>query len=301
MSTSSPSFVAARPSVWRRAADYLALSKPKIMLMELVTVAAATVAAVHGAPDARLLGHALLGTFLVAAGASVGNQWLEWRSDALMDRTADRPLPSARMSRGEVAAFGAVVTLGGVAYLWTLVNPATAAIGALTWFVYVCLYTPLKSRSTSNVTVGAVSGALPILMGWTAAGRPLDVGAAVLFAVVFLWQFPHVMAVGWIYRRQYAAAGLRMVPVVDPSGRRAGRVATAGALALLPVSLLPAAIGMAGPWYLCWAAGLGLWQALRAFQFLAGRDDRTARALFRATLAYLPALLTWIAVGLLRP
>jgi protoheme IX farnesyltransferase len=278
-------------------ADYVVLSKPKIMLMELVTVAAAAVVAGSGAPEFWLLAHTLLGTFFVAAGASAWNQWIESDSDALMSRTARRPLAAARMTSREVAWFGTVAALAGVAYLGFAVNPSTAALGALTWLVYVAIYTPLKSRSPLNTAVGSVSGALPILMGWTAVGRPLDFSAAVLFTVVFLWQFPHVMAVAWIYRRQYGAAGLKMLPVVDPSGRRAGVQAVASALVLVPISLLPALLGLAGPSYVVAASALGLWQTRRAFAFSRNRNDRTARALFRATLFYLPALLLWLAAG----
>jgi protoheme IX farnesyltransferase len=299
MSISTPSYAPARSAAWQRAADYLALSKPKIMLMELVTVAVGAVVAGSGAVDFWLLVHTLLGTFLVAAGASAWNQWLEPHSDALMDRTADRPLAAARMTSWEVASFGTAAALIGVAYLGLRVNPSTAAVGALTWLIYVGVYTPLKSRSPVNTAVGAVSGALPILMGWTAVGRPLDLGAATLFSIIFLWQFPHVMAVAWIYRRQYGAAGLKMLPVVEPAGRRAGVQAVATALALVPVSLLPTVLGFAGPLYLIWALALGLWQWCRAVSFLLCRDDRTARALFRATLIYLPALLLWLAAGLL--
>jgi protoheme IX farnesyltransferase len=299
MSTSTPSYAPVHSAAWRRAADYLVLSKPKIMLMELVTVAAAAVLAASGAPEFWLLAHTLLGTFLVAAGASAWNQWIESDSDALMGRTAARPLAAARMTSREVAWFGTVAALAGVAYLGFLVNPPTAAVGALTWLVYVALYTPLKSRSPINTAVGSVSGALPILMGWTAVGRPLDLGAATLFAVVFLWQFPHVMAVAWIYRRQYGVAGLKMLPVVDPSGLRAGIHAVVAAAVLIPVSLAPARLDLAGPSYLFCAVALGAGQLYRSAAFLRRRDDRTARALFRATLIYLPTLLLWLAAGML--
>lgn len=300
MSISCPSRAPACSAVWRRVADYVTLSKPKIMLMELLTVAVGAVAADVGAPEPWLLIHALAGTFLVAAGASAWNQWLEPRSDALMERTANRPLAAARMTGVEVALFGSTAALLGVAHLALMVNPTTAALGALTWFIYVGVYTPLKSRSSTNTAVGAVSGALPIVMGWTAVGGSLDLGAAVLFSIVFLWQFPHVMAVAWIYRRQYGAAGLKMLPVVDPSGRRAGVWAAAAALVLAPVSLLPTLIGPAGPAYLAWALALGVGQLYCAWAFLLSRNDRTARALFRATLIYLPALLLWLAADLLR-
>jgi len=299
MNTSTSSYAPVRSVGWQRAADYLVLSKPKIMLMELVTVAVAAVVAGAGASDFGLLVHTLLGTFLVAAGASAWNQWLEPHSDALMNRTADRPLAAARMTSREVAFFGTAAALVGVAYLGLLVNPRTAAVGALTWLIYVGVYTPLKSRTPANTAVGAVSGALPVLMGWTAVGAPLDLGAATLFSVVFLWQFPHVMAVAWIYRRQYGAAGLKMLPVVEPTGRRAGVQAVATSLVLVPVSLMPTVLGFAGSLFLIWALALGLWQWRRAVAFLSCRNDRTARALFRATLIYLPALLLWLAAGLL--
>jgi protoheme IX farnesyltransferase len=297
MTTPTPSYVAVRSLAWQRAADYLELAKPKIMLMELVTVAVASVVANAGVPNLWLLAHALFGTFLVAAGASAWNQWLEPHTDALMDRTADRPLPAARLTGREVALYGTAAALTGVAYLGLLVNLPTAALGALTWLIYVGIYTPLKSRSPANTAVGAVAGALPILMGWTAVGGRLDLGAATLFLIVFLWQFPHVMAIAWIYRQQYAAAGLKMLPVVDPTGLRAGARAVAAALALVPVSLLPAMIGFAGPMYFIWALALGLGQLSCAVAFLLRRDDQTARVLFRVTLIYLPALLLGLAAA----
>lgn len=298
MSTSSASYVPARSLLWQRAADYIALSKPKIMLMELVTVAVAAVVANSGLPDRWLLTHTLLGTFLVAAGAAAWNQWLERHSDAFMDRTAGRPLPAARLPSREAVWFGSACALIGVGYLALAVNPLTAALGALTWLIYVAIYTPLKSRSPVNTPVGAVSGALPILMGWTAVGGSLNLMAATLFLIVFLWQFPHVMAIAWLYRRQYAAAGLKMLPVVEPTGRRAGAQAVLGALALVPLSLLPALISFASPAYFIWALALSLGQLIFALVFLWRRNEQTARALFRATLIYLPALLVWLAAGL---
>lgn len=297
MSTSITSYAPARSPAWQRAADYLALSKPKIMLMELVTVAVGAVVANSGLPDFWLLVHALSGTFLVAAGAAAWNQWLERDSDAFMKRTAGRPLPAARLPSREAVWFGTITALIGVAYLGLAVNLLTAALGALTWLVYVVIYTPLKSRSPVNTPVGAVSGALPILMGWTSVGGRMNLTAATLFLIVFLWQFPHVMAIAWIHRREYAAAGLKMLPVVDPTGRRAGAQAVVAALALLPVSLLPAMISFAGPGYFIWALGLSLGQLFCSAAFLLRMNDQTARALFRATLIYLPALLFWLAAG----
>ncbi|MBF6592615.1 MAG: protoheme IX farnesyltransferase, partial [Ktedonobacterales bacterium] len=297
MSISTASYVAARATSWQRAQDYLELTKPKIVLMELVTVAVAGVVASGGAPNVWLVLHALLGTVLVGAGASAWNQWLERHSDALMPRTAERPLPGGRLGSREVVLLGSLASLSGVIYLGLLTNVLTAALGAATWVLYVGVYTPLKARSPFNTVVGAVAGALPILMGWTAVGGRLGLSAATLFLIVFLWQFPHFMAIAWIYRRQYAAAGLKMLSVVDPSGVRAGAQAVWGALALVPVSLLPALISSAGPTYFVWALTLGVGQLVCATLFWLKMNDHSARVLLRASLVYLPALLMWLLIG----
>lgn len=300
MSMPAASYAQSRFVVWQRVCDYVELTKPRIAVLELVTVAVAAVLASAGAPDLRTLLHALIGTTMIAASASAWNQLLERETDALMERTADRPLPAGRLSVREVAVFGSVLALVGVGYLAMLVNPLTAAFGAITWALYVCIYTPLKSRSYANTMIGAVAGAMPILMGWAAAGEPLDLAAATLFLIVFLWQFPHFMAIAWIYRRDYAAAGLQMLPVVDPSGLRAGGQAVLAALALLPVSLLPSMVSFAGPLYFLWALFLGAAQIGCAAFFLFRLSDQSARILLRASLVYLPALLIWLMLGPLR-
>lgn len=297
MSISTASYVVARPSSWQRALDYVELTKPKIVLMELVTVVVAGVVASGGAPDVWLLLHAMIGTLLIGAGASAWNQWLERDSDALMPRTAERPLPAGRLGSREVVLLGSLASLAGVIYLGLLTNALTTALGATTWALYVAIYTPLKAQSPFNTVVGAVAGALPILMGWTAVGGSLGLGAATLFLIVFLWQFPHFMAIAWIYRRQYAAAGLKMLPVVDPSGSRAGAQAVIAALALVPVSLVPAVTGVAGPDYFLWALALGIGQCLCAVVFLMRMNDASARTLLRASLIYLPAVLVWLTFG----
>jgi protoheme IX farnesyltransferase len=297
MSISTASCLPVRAQGWQRASDYIELTKPKIVVMELVTVAVAAVVASGGSPDLWFLAHAVVGTVLVAAGASAWNQWLERHTDGLMDRTAERPLPAARLSGREVTAIGTLASAAGTVYLGLFVNWLTAALGALTWLIYVCVYTPLKSRSPSNTAVGAVAGAMPVLMGWTAVGGRLNLSAATLFLIVFLWQFPHFMAIAWIYRRQYAAAGLKMLPVVDPSGWRAGSQAVMAALALVPVSLLPSVISFAGPAYFVWALLLSVGQLLCAVLFLTRMSDQTARVLLRASLVYLPSLLLWLTAG----
>jgi protoheme IX farnesyltransferase len=210
-----------------------------------------------------------------------------------MERTADRPLPAGRLGSSEVLTFGIAGGVLGVFYLALAVNVLTAVLGLLSWVLYVLVYTPLKTRTSANTLVGAVAGALPILMGWTAVGQPLSMKAATLFLIVFLWQFPHFMAIAWIYRREYAAAGMRMLSVVEPTGMRAGGQAVMAALALVPVSLVPAVLPMAASAhvYFAWALLLGICQAACAIAFLVRLDERSARRLLRASLVYLPALL----------
>lgn len=273
-----------------RAADYLELTKPKIAVLELVTVATAAFLA---GPNVVVLLHALVGTALVAASASALNQWFERSIDLRMDRTHDRPLPAGRLGAGEVFTLGIVLMVVGTAYLAFQVNLLTAGLGLLSWALYVLVYTPLKSRTPANTMVGAVAGAVPVLMGWSAMGAPFDLRAGALFLIVFLWQFPHFMAIAWIYRDEYSKAGLMMLTVVDPTGVRAGAQAVIASLALLPVSLIPAVLPMATnvvPYFL-WATVLGVGLLVASVVFLIGRNLATARWLLRASLVYLPAIL----------
>lgn len=279
-----------------RVADYWELTKPKIATLVLVTVAVAALIGSWGPPEPVLIIHALVGTALVAASASAFNQLIERHSDARMRRTADRPLPAARLSTGEVVWFGAATILVGVVYLAVMVNWLTAALGLLTWALYVLAYTPLKSRTPSNTAVGAVAGALPVLMGWAAVDGPFTwsvggIKAAALFTIVFLWQFPHFMAIAWIYRDEYRAAGLKMLSVVDPSGRRAGAQAVVSALLLIPVSLIPTMMRLTGPAYFAAALLLGVMYLAWSVRFFWRRDEASARGLLRVSLVYLPTVL----------
>ena len=289
--TTSVTYADRRTVLSARAADYLELTKPRIGVLVLLTVAVSSLVAGNGWVDSAILSHTLLGTALVAASASALNQLLERKSDAKMPRTADRPLPGGRLSGRQVLWFGGVTIVAGAVYLAVAVNLLTAALGLLTWAMYVWIYTPLKSRTPANTAVGAVAGALPVLMGCSAAGAPLGLSALTLFLIVYLWQFPHFMAIAWIYRLQYRSAGLQMLPSVDLSGWRAGRQAIVAGLALLPVSLLPAlSLEHGGGMYFAWALALGLGQLACAAAFFARRSDATARRLLRASLVYLPAL-----------
>src|SRR5262245_53512413 len=239
MSSSSIAIVQPRVAFLGRVADYIELTKPRIAVLELVVVLAAGIVATWGQPNPLLLAHAMFGTLLVASSASAFNQWLERRPDARMARTASRPLPAGRLSGGESLVFAVICLFAGVSYLTWLVNLTCAACALLTWAIYVLAYTPLKKTSALNTAVGAVAGALPVLIGWTAVGGPLDARAVALFLTLFLWQFPHFMAIAWLYRRDYSQAGYKMLTVVEPTGRRAGRQAAVAALALIPVSMVP--------------------------------------------------------------
>ncbi len=286
-----------RESLLARAADYVELTKPRIASLVLVTVVVAAFVADWGPPGVWLLLHTLVGTALVAASASALNQWLERDTDALMARTENRPLPAGRLSGGEVVAFGLASVVLGTAYLAACVGWTTAGLGLLTWVLYVVVYTPLKRRTPANTVVGAVAGALPVLMGWTAVGAPLDLRAWSLFLIVFLWQFPHFMAIAWIYRHDYAAAGLKMLSTVDPSGFRAGAQAIIAALVLVPVSLVPCLSQPAGGLLLAWALVLGVGQLVCAMLFCVQKSEPSARRLLMASLVYLPAMMGLLALG----
>ncbi|MEM9187166.1 MAG: heme o synthase [Planctomycetota bacterium] len=274
-------------------ADYAELAKPRITVLELVTVVAAmqlAVAATGASWEPASLVAMMLGTTLLAASANTLNQYLEVRHDRVMKRTADRPLPTGRMQRGEAAAFGIASVAVGVTLLTFGVNGVTAGLGLLCWFLYVAVYTPMKRVSPWNTFVGAVSGAIPIVMGWTAGGGPLDLAAAGLFAVLFCWQYPHFMAIAWLCREDYAAAGYKMTTVVEPTGRRAGAHAMVGAALLAPASLLPAiALSSTGAvFYACAVLVLAAALFYVAARFYQNRCDATARKLLRGSLIYLP-------------
>jgi protoheme IX farnesyltransferase len=296
MSTSTLTVTQPRTAVLSRLFDYVELTKPRIAVLELVVVVAAGCMATWGQPDPRLLLLAIFGTLLVAASASAANQWIERRQDARMTRTVSRPLPAGRLGSREALVFAAVCLVAGTLQLALFVNLACAAWALAAWAMYVLAYTPLKTASTMNTTVGAVAGALPVLIGWTAVGGALDHRAAALLLVLFLWQFPHFMAIAWLYRRDYTQAGYQMLTVVEPTGRRAGWQAVIAALALIPVSLVPmlAIPGQGVVLYVAGAALLGAGQLIFAALFWQRATDWRARLLLRASLVYLPTLLVML-------
>ena len=272
--------------------DFVELTKPRIALMVLFTVAIGAMLATPAVPDVALLVSTLIGTGMVAAGASALNQLLERRSDAQMHRTESRPLPAGRLQPMEVLFFGLALSTGGLVWLAvTGRHPIAAAVAAVTHLSYVFVYTPLKSRTTMNTLVGAVPGALPPIIGWTSVTGTLDWQAAAIFLIVFLWQVPHFLAIAWIYREDYARAGLKMLPVADADGALTGRQMVLYCLALMPVSLLPVLHQKAGWIYGLGAVALGLLFLAAAIGFSANHTNARARRVLRASLVYLPALL----------
>lgn len=278
-----------RDALLAKPLDYAALTKPRIIVLELVVVVVAALLSGWDPTEPRILAFTLAGTALVAGSASALNQWLERERDKLMDRTSDRPLAAGRLSEAEGLCFGILLAVGGFVLLLANVNGSTAFAALAAWSTYVWVYTPLKSKTTMNTSVGALAGALPVLIGAASTGEPMTLTIAALFLTVFLWQYPHFMAIAWLYRDQYARAGAKMLSVVDSTGHRAGRQATLGALALLPVSLLPPLFWMKGGWAAGMTLALALWQLYFAIRFFHSANDTSARRLMRISLVYLPA------------
>jgi protoheme IX farnesyltransferase len=272
--------------------DFVELTKPRIALLVLFTVAIGAMLASPDVPDLVLLLNTLLGTALVAAGASALNQLLERQTDALMHRTENRPLPAARLQPVEVLAFGLALGATGLAWLaFTGRHPLAVIVAAITFVSYVLIYTPLKRYTTLNTLIGAVPGALPPVIGWTAVTGSLDMPAMVIFLIVFLWQVPHFLAIAWMYREDYAAAGLKMLPVGDATGGLTARQMVLYAMVLVPVSLLPVFQQKAGWIYAGGALALGLLFVASALGFARERTRSRARRVLKASLVYLPAIL----------
>ena len=273
-----------------RVLDFVSLTKPRLnLLVLLTTLGGVYIASPDGVPTALVL-HTMIGTALVAGGAAALNQVWERRTDRLMRRTSRRPIASQRLQAAEGAWFGVLLGALGLLELTVAVNITAAWVAAVTLISYVFFYTPLKTRSSLSTLVGAVPGALPPVIGWAAAKGQLGLPAAVLFGIVFFWQMPHFLAIAWMYREDYARAGIPMLPVVDPDGRRTGRQALQYSLVLGPMSLMPVLVGIAGATYAAVAVllwGGMIWGAVR---FAHHRSNAHARTLFVLSLAYLTVL-----------
>jgi heme o synthase len=279
------------PIALSRSSAFFELTKPGITRMVLVTTAAGFYLASRGTFDFVLFLNTLLGTALAASGTNALNQWVERDADRHMNRTSSRPLPSGRLTSMEAVAFAWAISIIGMAYLAVLVNITTAVVVALSLSSYVFVYTPLKKKTWFSTVIGAVPGALPILAGWTATGRPISAGAWALFAIMFVWQMPHFYALAWIYREDYGRAGFQMLTVVDKTGRRAGRHTLLFAAALIPISILPTVFGVAGYIYFAGALALGIAFLIVASGMLNKPNEKIAWRVFTGSIIYLPILL----------
>ncbi|MEW6731159.1 MAG: heme o synthase [Acidobacteriota bacterium] len=271
-------------------AAYLELTKPRILILILLISIAGFCLATEGSVDRLQLLHMSIGIGLLAAGLGALNQFFEREIDAVMRRTERRPLPSGRITPAKALLFGILAAVGGIAYLALLVNPLSAILGIVTLAGYLFLYTPLKRISTLSTVVGALPGAMPPLIGWTAARGEITVEASILFLIMFLWQFPHFLAIAWMYREDYARAGICMLPIIESEGRVTGQQVVLYALALLPVSLLPSMIGLAGVNYFFGALILSLVYLYFSVRVAVVRSRLQAKRLLQASVLYLPLL-----------
>jgi protoheme IX farnesyltransferase len=269
---------------------YLELTKPRITFLIVLTAAAGFCLGSRAPVNYLTLMHAMIGIALLSSGIATLNQFIERDLDALMHRTAARPLPSGKLAPVEALLFGAGLTIAAEIYLAFFVNSLTAILGLTVIAGYLFFYTPLKTRTSLSTAVGAFPGAMPPLMGWTAATGEMSTGAWVLFAIVFLWQFPHFLAIAWMYREDYGRAGIVMLPVVEPEGRLTGQQIVAYTLLLIPVSLLPTLIGISGKLYFYGALFLGLLFLYSSVRAALSKSRQQARRLLLASVIYLPLL-----------
>jgi heme o synthase len=269
-------------------ADYWTLTKPEVNFLVMMSTLVGFYLGSHGPINLLLLFSTLLGTLLVASGTGTLNQYIERASDASMRRTARRPLPSGRMNPASALWFGLFLAGAGGILLWVEVNALASALALLTLLSYLLFYTPLKKRTPLCTLVGAFPGAMPPLIGWAAARGSLNLEAWVLYAILFIWQFPHFLAIAWMYREDYSRAGLRMLPESDREGRFTGREILAFTMALLPVSLLPVFLGQVGTVYLIGAVLLGLGFLIYGVRLAHYRTNILARRVVLASVVYLP-------------
>ena len=270
---------------------FVDLVKARLTTLVLLTTMVGFYAGASSPVDYRTMVYALLGTALVACGAAALNQWLEREPDARMERTKDRPIPSGRLSADAGLIIGAGLSATGLLILVLAVNPLTALLGAITLASYLFIYTPLKRITTLNTLIGAIPGAIPPLMGWTAATGEVSAAGWSLFAILFIWQLPHFMAIAWLYREDYARGGFKMLPIIDPDGRKTAAQAVCHSIGLIPVSLFPSLLGVAGVVYFAGALLLGVAFLIFAIRFSRGLSPERARQLFIASIVYLPVLL----------
>ncbi len=273
--------------------DYLALTKPRITWLILMST---VVGFYFGLPHLNpgnftlVLLHLIVGTGLIASGTAALNQWWEREGDKFMTRTATRPLPSGKITAERALIFGIVLATLGFADLWIGCNPLTAGLGLFTLVTYLFIYTPLKRRSPHSTTIGAIPGAMPPLIGYAAAAGVLTWEAWALYAILFVWQFPHFYAIAWMYREEYKKAGILMLPVVEPDGNSTANRILWTSVLLAPTSLLPVVLAMSGKVYLGAAVLMGAMLLYTAFKFFGERTTERARGVLLASVVYLPVL-----------
>jgi protoheme IX farnesyltransferase len=291
MSVESATLTVDEPGTWDRIGDYLELTKPRIALLVLFTVVSGGIIAQGSHADPWLLAHAVIGTALVASGATILNQVREVHIDGLMNRTVNRPLPTGRVAVWEAMLLGYGSAIIGTTYLIWLVNWTAAIIALASFILYVFVYTPLKQVTSLNTVVGAVPGALPPLVGWAAVTGDLSINALWLFLLLFFWQFPHFFAIAWLHRDDYARAGLRMLPTTPLGKRMTGWQMVSFCLVLIPVTIAPVMTGSGGRVFVAGALILGLQFLGFSIAFLMEQTRPRARLVLFSSLFYLPMIL----------
>ena len=270
--------------------DYIALTKPRVTWLILMSTGVGYFFGARNGWHLVTLIHTIIGTGLIASGTAALNQWYEREADAKMRRTQARPLPAGRLDAGKALVFAILISVAGFAELWFGANPLAAMLGLFTLLCYLFVYTPLKQRSPHSTTIGSIPGAMPPLIGFAAASGTLTWDAWVLFAILFLWQFPHFYAIAWMYKEDYARAGIRMLPVVEPDGKSTARRILLYSIALIPISLMPKFFAMAGNVYLYGAIALGLAFLYYGLRIRWDRTRQQARHVLLASVVYLPVL-----------
>lgn len=277
-------------SVREKLAAYLELTKPRIAFMLVLTSAAGFYLGSTTGFNVWLFVNSMVSITLLAFGVATLNQYWEKDLDPLMERTATRPLPTQKVTPNEALIFGVLLCLIAEVYLFFTVNPLTAGLGLIVIFGYVLLYTPLKTITSASTAIGALPGAMPPLMGWTASANEITLGAWVLFAIIFLWQFPHFLAIAWMYKEQYAKAGIKMLPVVEPDGKITAQQIVLFTVMLLPISIAPFFLGISGFVFLIGASLLGFWFLYASIKMARSKTVKDARKLLLVSVIYLPLI-----------
>jgi len=277
-------------SIPEKIAAYFELTKPRIAFMLVLTSAAGFYVGAGSNLNLALFAHTMVAITLLAFGVATLNQYLERDIDSLMERTAKRPLPTGRVSSTEALIFGVILCCAAEVYLFFAVNTLTAILGVVVIVGYIFLYTPLKTRTTASTAIGAVPGAMPPSIGWTAASNEITLSAWFLFAFLFFWQFPHFLAIAWMYREQYAKAGIKMIPVVEKDGKITAQQIVIFTVLLVPISLAPFFFGISGLFYLVGAGLLGIWFLIASIQAARAKTVEQARKLLFVSVLYLPLM-----------